>query len=211
MDDNQLDRILESLIFVSRQPVTPLAMARAAKIKVAEVRKALVRIRETYLPRGIMLEEVAGGWQFRTVPDAAEAVKRLLKSKPIRMSRAAMETLAILAYRQPCTRAQVDEIRGVESGGVVKFLQEKNFIKIIGKKEEPGRPYLYATTPFFLEFFGLGKLQDLPPLQESIELESSDMPADYLEPEPETSLDEELSDFIGDDAGDGEEGEETPS
>ena len=207
MDDNQLERILESLIFVSRQPVTPLAMARAAKVKVADVRKALVRVQETYLPRGIMLEEVAGGWQFRTIPDAAEAVKRLLKSKPIRMSRAAMETLAIIAYRQPCTRAQVDEIRGVESGGVVKFLQEKNFIKIIGKKEEPGRPYLYATTPFFLEFFGLGRLQDLPPLQESIELESSDMPADYLEPEPEATLEEELSDFIGE----GGEEEEAPS
>lgn len=197
MDEMLLDRILESLIFVSRQPVTDRQLGRAAQVRVAEVRKALIRIRNVYEKRGILLEEVAGGWQFRTLPEAADAVKRLLKAKPLRLSRAAMETLAIVAYRQPCTRAEVDEIRGVESGGVIKFLQDRGFVKIIGKKEEPGRPYLYATTSFFLEFFGLGKLQDLPPLRESVELDSADMPAGHLEPEePEPSLEEDLAAFI---------------
>jgi segregation and condensation protein B len=200
MDDAELVRVLEALIFVSRQPVTDRALARAAHVKVAEVRRVLVGMRETYASRGIVLEDVAGGLQFRTASECAEPVQRLLKAKPIRLSRAALETLAIIAYRQPCTRAQVDEIRGVESGGVVKFLMDRSFIKIIGKKEEPGRPFLYATTGFFLEFFGLGTLKDLPPLKEVLDLEGEDMPAEYLEameePVPEPSLEEEVQEFL---------------
>jgi len=199
--DSELVRIIESLIFVSRQPVTTRALARAAHMRSAEVEEAVREIREAYAPRGMALEEVAGGWQFRTIPEAAEAIKRLLKSKPVRLTRASLEVLAIVAYRQPCTRAEVDHIRGVDSSGVVKFLMERGFVKIIGKKEEPGRPFLYATTAHFLEFFSLSKLQDLPPLREAIDLGADEMPPEVIEAAApaEPSLEDALSDYVGDD------------
>src|SRR3954452_16248614 len=96
--------------------------------------------------RGIVLAEVAGGWQFRTDSSVAEHVRRFLKVKPQRLTRAALETLAIIAYRQPVTRPEIEDIRGVDCGAVVKALLERRLLKILGKKEEPGRPMLYGTT-----------------------------------------------------------------
>jgi segregation and condensation protein B len=202
-----LDRVIESLIFVSRQPVTVRVLARSSKAKAAEVRSAIERLVQRYADRGIRLEQVGGGWQFRTPPETAEAVRRMLKEKPIRLSRAAMETLAILAYRQPCTRAQVDHIRGVDSGGVMKFLMDRGFIKIIGKKEEPGRPFVYATTRFFLEFFGMSSLDELPRLSEVLDLDEEEYPPELFgdEVEEQVSLEERLSEFIGEEDAGGEE------
>jgi segregation and condensation protein B len=119
---------------------------------------------------GIVLQEVAGGWQLRSSPDVAEYARRFLKVKPQRLTRAALETLAIIAYRQPVTRPEIEEIRGVDSGAVVKALLERKLIKILGKKEEPGRPILYGTTREFLEFFALKDLASLPTLREFHEL-----------------------------------------
>ncbi|MFO0573046.1 MAG: SMC-Scp complex subunit ScpB [Polyangia bacterium] len=116
--------------------------------------------------RGIELHEVAGGWQLRTAPENAPWVQRLLQQKPVRLSRAQIETLAIIAYRQPITRPEIDDIRGVDSGGSLKTLLERGLIRILGKKEEPGRPLLYGTTKDFLEFFNLRDLKDLPTLRE---------------------------------------------
>jgi segregation and condensation protein B len=113
---------------------------------------------------------VAGGWQFRTDPDSGDFVRRFLRVKPHRLTRAALETLAIIAYRQPVTRPEIEDVRGVDSGAVVKALLERRLIKILGKKEEPGRPLLYGTTKEFLEFFNLRDLKDLPTLREFHEL-----------------------------------------
>ncbi len=119
---------------------------------------------------GIVLHEVSGGWQLRTDPGSAEYVRRFLKVKPQRLTRAAVETLAIIAYRQPVTRPEIEDIRGVDCGAVLKALLDRKLIKILGKKEEVGRPILYGTTTEFLEFFALKDLSALPTLREFHEL-----------------------------------------
>ena len=117
-----------------------------------------------------MLDEVAGGWLFRTNAQYAPFVRELTGGRPVRLSRAQLETLAIAAYRQPITRPEIDEIRGVDSGATLKLLLERDLVRILGKKDEPGRPLLYGTTTHFLEFFSLKSLKDLPTLREFTEL-----------------------------------------
>ena len=116
------------------------------------------------------LQEVAGGYCCRSNPEFAAYVKTHLAQRPVRLSRAQLETLSIIAYRQPITRPEVDDIRGVDSGPVLKGLLERDLIKILGKKDEPGRPMLYGTTVQFLELFNMRSLQDLPTLKEFTEL-----------------------------------------
>lgn len=115
---------------------------------------------------GLLLAEVAGGWQFRTRPELQEYVVRLVRSKTVKFSPSALETLAIVAYRQPITRTEIEYLRGVDSGGVMKTLLEKKLVRILGKKEIPGRPLIYGTTREFLETFGLKDLKALPTLKE---------------------------------------------
>jgi segregation and condensation protein B len=117
-----------------------------------------------------VLVEVAGGWVFRTGVEFAPFVRELTSQRPVRLTRAQVETLAIVAYRQPITRPEIDEIRGVDSGATLKLLLERDLVRILGKKDEPGRPILYGTTGAFLEFFGLRSLKDLPTLREFTEL-----------------------------------------
>jgi segregation and condensation protein B len=116
--------------------------------------------------RGIRLLAVAGGFQFRTAPENASWVRALLRERPARLGRAAMETLAIVAYKQPATRADVESIRGVDADSALNTLLQKRLIKIAGRKEAAGRPLMYATTPEFLEVFGLNDLRELPTLKE---------------------------------------------
>ena len=123
-----------------------------------------------YKDGGIMWEEVSKGFQFRSHPGNAAMIRDVFKLKPLRISRAALESLAIVAYRQPLTRAEVEEIRGVDSGGVLKYLFEKELVRVIGRKEEPGRPIIYGTSKAFLELFGLKSLSDLPALHEFSDL-----------------------------------------
>ncbi len=167
----RLISIIESLLFVSDKPLALSTLSRVlggeSNSKIRKSLEALRRIREN---SGINLVEVAGGWQLRTHPSNAEWIKALNPEKPVRLSRAALESLAIVAYRQPVTRADVDEIRGVDSGGVLRVLLERNLLKILGKKQEPGRPLLYGTSKEFLSFFGLKDLSDLPSLREFREL-----------------------------------------
>jgi segregation and condensation protein B len=118
----------------------------------------------------VQVSEVAGGWQLRTAPENAAWVQKLLGGRPVRLTRAQLETLSIIAYRQPVTRPEIDEIRGVDTGATLKLLLDRNLIRILGKKEEPGRPLLYGTTKEFLEFFNLKDLRDLPTLREFHEL-----------------------------------------
>lgn len=165
-----LRSILESLIFVSDSPVTPQHLAKAARASLAQVKRILEELQAFYATRGIHLVEVSGGVQFRTPAANAPFVRDWVAAKPVRLTRAQLETLAIVAYRQPVTRPEIDEIRGVDSGSALKVLADRGLIKFLGRRDEAGRPLLYGTTPQFLEFFGLGGLKDLPTLREFSEL-----------------------------------------
>jgi segregation and condensation protein B len=164
--------IVEALLFLAEKPLGPDDVRQATGLDADRVKKALDALSGHYREgiSGVVLHEVAGGWQLRTSPDVAEHARRFLRVKPQRLTRAALETLAIVAYRQPVTRPEVEEIRGVDCGAVLKALLERKLVKILGKKEEPGRPILYGTTREFLEFFALKDLASLPTLREFHEL-----------------------------------------
>jgi segregation and condensation protein B len=164
--------IVESLLFVTDRPVTVEQLHQASGIDRPLLLAALNALGEIHRPEasGIALTEVAGGWQLRTDPESAEYVRRFLRVKPQRLTRAALETLAIVAYRQPVTRPELEDVRGVDSAAVLKALLERKLIKILGKKDEVGRPILYGTTREFLEFFALKDLSALPTLREFQEL-----------------------------------------
>jgi segregation and condensation protein B len=166
----QLKRVLESLIFVSDHVITAQQLGRITKAKIGDVREALAELTVDYGERGIDLVEVNGGYQFRSAAASAPYVRVLVAARPVRLTRAQLETLALIAYRQPITRPEVDDVRGVDSGSAIKVLLERELIKILGRKDDAGRPLLYGTTPFFLEFFGMNTMQELPTLREFTEL-----------------------------------------
>lgn len=177
MESTQLKAILETLIFVADEPISAnalglvLAQDGIETAAVRQVLEALIREYRDDPARGVEIREVAGGYQLRTKPELATWIQRLNVPKPVRLSQAAMETLAIVAYRQPIVRAEVEEIRGVDCGGVLKTLLERNLIRIVGKRDEPGTPLLYATSQEFLSIFNLDRLEALPTLKEYRELE----------------------------------------
>jgi len=162
--------LVEALIFASDSPIQPKDIARLAQASARQVKDVLDELQQDYATRGIHLDEVAGGWLFRTSARYAPFVRDLTKQKPVRLTRAQVETLAIIAYRQPITRPEIDDVRGVDSGPVLKVLLERDLVRILGKRDEPGRPMIYGTTNVFLEFFGLRSLKDLPTLREFTEL-----------------------------------------
>jgi segregation and condensation protein B len=180
--------VVETLLFLSERPLTVEEIRLASGVEAERIEKALDKLTGHYREGvcGIVLHEVAGGWQLRSSPDNAAFSRRYLKVKPQRLTRAALETLAIIAYRQPVTRPEVEEIRGVDCGAVVKALLERKLIKILGKKEEPGRPILYGTTREFLEFFALKDLASLPTLREFHEL--SEEHREIVEKQPEAPI-----------------------
>ena len=165
-----LTGLVEALIFASDKPIKDREVARLASAPVKQVREVLAELRAVYAERGIVLSEIAGGWLFRTAAQFAPFVRELSAERPVRLTRAQVETLAIVAYRQPVTRPEIDDIRGVDSGATLKLLLERDLVRILGKKDEPGRSLLYGTTTQFLEFFGLKSLKDLPTLKEFTEL-----------------------------------------
>jgi len=166
MDDAAGQRIVEALLFVSGQPLTLKRILEVVPELDGSAVRAIVRtLNDQYASgrRAFHIQEVAGGFQLATEGDLAPWVKRLLEHpKPDAVSAAAMETLAIIAYRQPLTKAEIEAIRGVDVTGSLDTLQEKQFVRIAGRKESPGRPYLYATTTEFLRHFGLRSLEALP-------------------------------------------------
>ncbi|WP_434391434.1 SMC-Scp complex subunit ScpB [Melittangium boletus] len=164
--------VVESVLFVADKPLDLHQLYEATGIDREKIQEALNQISGIHRDgiSGLVLYEVAGGWQFRTDPHSAEYVRRYLRVKPQRLTRAAVETLAIIAYRQPVTRPEVEDIRGVDCGAVIKALLDRKLIKILGKKEEVGRPMLYGTSREFLEFFALKDLSALPTLREFHEL-----------------------------------------
>ena len=160
-----LKYILESLLFVAEEPLSVQQFKAILETEASDaIRSALDELDEEYSRRGggFELRQIAGGYQFRTRSEYSEWVKKLLKPSPARLSRAALETLAIIAYKQPIIRADVEHIRGVDCGGVLRMLLEKKLIRVMGRKDIPGRPMIYGTTRQFLEVFNLKDLRDLP-------------------------------------------------
>jgi segregation and condensation protein B len=168
----QIRNVLESLLFVAPEVLSVDQLFESTGIDREKIAKALGELQGDRREglSGVVLHEVAGGWQFRTAPESSEYVRRFLKVKPQRLTRAGLETLAIIAYRQPVTRPEIEDIRGVDSGAVLKALLDRRLIKIVGKKDEVGRPILYGSTREFLEFFALKDLNALPTLREFQEL-----------------------------------------
>jgi segregation and condensation protein B len=164
--------VVEALLFAAEKPLELSALRDATQMDEELLRQAIALLQQRYSSgaSGVVLVEVGGRWQLRTDPQLAAYVRRLLQVKPMRLTRAALETLAIVAYRQPVTRPEIEDLRGVDSGAVTKALLERKLIRILGKKDEPGRPLLYGTTKEFLELFSLRDLTQLPTLREFQEL-----------------------------------------
>jgi segregation and condensation protein B len=178
-----LKYIIESLLFVSETPLTVDHLKGILEgEEPAAIRTAIDALMLDYAQRdgGFVLKQVAGGYQFRTQSRYNEWIKRLIRPNAPRLSKAALETLAIIAYNQPIIRSDIEHIRGVDSGGVIRMLMERKLIRVLGRKEIPGRPLIYATTKHFLEVFELKDLKDLPTPKEIQELTQS-----RLEDEPE--------------------------
>jgi segregation and condensation protein B len=191
LSESVIREIVESILFVAD---TPLSFDRLATILEEfdrdEIRRAIDAISSdcNAQMRGIELVLVAGGYQFRSRPEYADYIRRLKKVKPARFSPSALETLAIVAYRQPVTRGEVEYLRGVDSGGILKSLLDRKLIKIIGKKDIPGKPLIYGTTREFMETFNLKDLASLPTLREIEELADTDSDFEQVPlPLPETA------------------------
>ena len=193
LDDTQLKHLVEAIVFAADKPVTMQRLRQLTRIAdAARLEQALEALDRDYADRGIALQRVSGGYQFRTNTTYSGWVQQLIAGRPVRLSRAQLETLAIVAYRQPITRPEIDEIRGVDSSATLRLLLDRSLIRVLGKREEVGRPMLYGTTGEFLDFFSLQDLRDLPTLREYSELtaESRQVMSDRLgvglesEPEP---------------------------
>ncbi|OGW70365.1 MAG: SMC-Scp complex subunit ScpB [Nitrospirae bacterium RIFCSPLOWO2_01_FULL_62_17] len=174
LEERELKAVLESLLFVSAEPI-PLErlMVALGTVSKSELRHALQSLREDFdrEGRGLQMVELAGGYQIVTRAEHAPWIKRLAKAKASpKLSRSAMESLAIIAYKQPIVRAEIEQIRGVEVSGVLRTLLERKLIRMVGRKDVPGRPIMYGSTKLFLQQFGLSDLSQLPPLREFKEL-----------------------------------------
>ncbi len=170
LEDRELSGLLEALVLAAPEPVSVETLARVVGRPPAAVAAALAALERRYREegRGIRLQEHRGRWQWVTAPEASPFIRRLLgMTGGERLSRAALETLAIIAYHQPVTRAQVEAVRGVDCTGVLQTLLMRGLIEEVGRAEAPGRPILYGTTDRFLQTFGLRSLADLPPLPEN--------------------------------------------
>jgi segregation and condensation protein B len=162
LDTGALQRNLEALLFVAAEPLSIKRLAKLTEAEEADVTLALQRIEGDFSERGIVLRQVAGGYRLASAPAARAVVEAYLLPPKSNLSPAALETLAIVAYNEPVTKTQVEEIRGVSADSVIATLLDRRFIAESGRKEAPGRPMLYRTTPEFLEAFGLNSLDDLP-------------------------------------------------
>ncbi len=183
MEREDVKSILESLLLVADGPQSVQRLGEVLegtdKGTIESALKELQSELETQ-NRGIRLAEVAGGYQLRTPKANADWVKKFLGGRPARMGKATLETLAIIAYRQPITRAEIEAIRGVDVDGVIATLLERNLIRAVARKDVPGRPFLYGTTPEFLQLFNLQDLSHLPTLKEMEEISLPEVPGDMI-------------------------------
>jgi segregation and condensation protein B len=186
MEREDVKSILESLLFVADGPLTLQRLTEvidgAGKDEIRSILEELNNELQNNR-RGIRLVEVAGGYQLRTAKVNADWVKKFLGGRPARMGRATLETLAIVAYRQPITKAEIEAIRGVDVDGVITTLLERNLVRAVARKDVPGRPFLYGTTPEFLELFNLKDLAQLPTLKEMKEMALPEIPGEQVAPE----------------------------
>jgi segregation and condensation protein B len=183
MEREDLKAILESLLFVADGPLTVQRLAEVIdSASKDEIRSILDELNNELQDnrRGIRLVEVAGGYQLRTAKVNADWVKKFLGGRPTRMGRATLETLAIVAYRQPITKAEIEAIRGVDVDGVITTLLERNLVRAVARKDVPGRPFLYGTTLEFLELFNLKDLAQLPTLKEMEEMTLPEIPGEQV-------------------------------
>jgi segregation and condensation protein B len=188
---SDLKAIIEALIFASPEPVTVKALGRLLDTESREdIAAALEAVKADYdRPGGLQLVEVAGGYQIVTRPELHEWVRRLFHERTTqKLSVAALETLAVIAYKQPITAPEIADVRGVNAAGVVATLIERRLIKIVGRKQVVGRPFLYGTTREFLERFGLNDLSDLPKVEDMSDLLGFDLPTSVGEPAPQSAL-----------------------
>lgn len=182
--DALLAGVLEAILFVADRPLTLDDLRAALEEDVSDglLLAALEAIEQRHSGgvqggRGFRLLRQAFTWQFRTEPEAAPWLRVFTGLQPVKLSRAALESLAIVAWRQPCTRADVERVRGVDSGGVLRALLERGLVRVAGRRDEPGRPNVYGTTDLFLKAFGLGTLTDLPSLRQFSDLGDEDFEA----------------------------------
>ncbi len=177
MEKERVKGILESILFASEKPLSTERLTvifddAYTKEEISSVLEELSQELSSTESRGFKLEQVAGGWQFRTKDENNSWVKKLESIRPIRISPTALEVLAIIAYKQPITKAETDKIRGVDSTHIFKTLMDKNLVRICGRSDLPGKPLLYSTTPEFLEVFGLNEIRELPSINEIEEMVS---------------------------------------
>jgi segregation and condensation protein B len=224
MNEEELKHIIEATLLAAGRPVSSAQLLdlfdQRGRPSAEQLDQALELLAQDYAARGIELKEVASGWRIQVRERCAEVVSRLWQERPSRYSRALLETLALVAYRQPITRSEIEEIRGVSiSSTIMRTLQERNWIRVVGHREVPGRPELLGTTREFLDYFGLKSLDQLPTLAElkdvetigvQLELPGGELPADAEAPD-QTGLSEDLvaeDTEMSADAADGEESDE---
>lgn len=212
VEDDQLDSIVESILFASDRPVSLHQLKlvfKGTNVRTDKLKRALDRLAVELAGsrRGVTLEEVPGGYQLRTKLDNMNFLTRTLKTRPFKVSGPALEVLSIIAYKQPVIKAEVDEIRGVESGHLLRALMEKNLVTFEGKSDKPGRPMQYGTTRKFLEIFGLRSLRELPTLSQIDELLPEGMNEDEAEASKPTlsQITDHLSQNAGTSYSEGEE------
>lgn len=171
IQDDQLVQLLEACLFASEKPLSQTELLETVladfQLSKKRLQAAIKRLEQDYQGRGIGLVETASGWQFQTRPQWSPYLAKLWPERSPRYSRAVLETLALIAYRQPITRGEIEEVRGVSvSSQIMRTLLDRGWVKVVGHKEVPGRPGLYATTKEFLDYFGVKRLDQLPPLPE---------------------------------------------
>ncbi len=188
---SDLRAIVEALIFASPEPVTLKTLVKLLDTEPKEeIVKAIDELKAAYdQPGGLQMVEVAGGYQIVTRPELHEWVRRLFHERTTtKLSVASLETLAVVAYKQPVTAPEIAEIRGVNTAGVLGTLMERKLVKIVGRKQVVGRPFLYGTTSEFLQRFGLNDLSDLPKVEDMADLLGFDLPSNIGEPTPQNEL-----------------------
>jgi len=197
---DNLKHIIESLVFVSGNPLSiEQIKAVIPEPDTKEIKQCLLDLIQEYEERrgGFYLRHVAGAYQFRSRPEYRDYITKLVQANPLRLSKAALETLAITAYKQPVIRSDIEHIRGVDCGGIIRTLMEHKLIRVLGRKDIPGRPLIYSTTKRFLELFDLSSLRDLPTLKEIEAFEREPMETSDLVPkevsEPGSTDNQELN------------------
>jgi segregation and condensation protein B len=190
MEQTQIKKIIEAALMAVDKPL-PMkqiqSLFRTDDVEKADVNKALVDLQEEYSERGVSIVEVASGYRVQIDQDVSPWISKLFEERPPRYTRALLETLALIAYRQPITRSEIEEVRGVAvSTNIIKTLLEREWVQVVGHKEVPGRPAMYATTKEFLDYFNLKRIDELPPLSELTDLDAIDTQLEMPIPAKET-------------------------